>query len=103
MIKQIADLTTYLIDLDGVVYRGEALLPGAREFVGWLNEYQKKYLFLTNNSYSTREHVVEKLQRLGIPIDASHVLIAANAAVNNIAHRFPGARVYLTVHSISKS
>ena len=45
MITQIADLTTYLIDLDGVIYRGEALLSGAQEFVRWLNEYEKKYLF----------------------------------------------------------
>lgn len=95
MTTQIADLTTYLIDLDGVVYRGEALLPGAQEFVRWLNEYEKKYFFLTNNSYSSRLHVLDKLQRLGIPTDASHILIAADAAVNNIAHRFPGAHVYV--------
>ena len=42
--------TTYLIDLDGVVYRGEELLPGAKEFVAWLDASHKKYLFLTNNS-----------------------------------------------------
>src|SRR5579859_5105752 len=95
MITQITDLTTYLIDLDGVVYRGETLLPGGQEFVRWLNESEKKYLFLTNNSYSSRLHVVDKLQRLGIPTDASHVLIAANAAVNNIVHRFPHAHVYV--------
>ena len=32
--------TTYLIDLDGVVYRGETLLPGAREFIAWLDARQ---------------------------------------------------------------
>ena len=95
MMTSVADLTTYLIDLDGVVYRGDALLPGGQEFVRWLDEHNKKYLFLTNNSYSSRLGVVEKLQNLGIPTDASHVLIAADAAVNNIAHRFPRARVYV--------
>src|SRR5436853_2551953 len=89
MTTSITDLTTYLIDLDGVIYRGEALLPGAQEFVRWLDESEKKYLFLTNNSYSSRLNVVDKLQRLGIPTDADHVLIAADAAVNNIVHRFP--------------
>jgi HAD superfamily hydrolase (TIGR01457 family) len=83
------------MDLDGVVYRGEDILPGAQAFVRWLNEYKKKYLFLTNNSYASRLHVVDKLQRLGIPTDASHVLIAADAAVNNIAQRFPRAHVYI--------
>ncbi len=95
MITPVTDLTTYLMDLDGVVYRGEDILPGAQAFVRWLNEYKKKYLFLTNNSYASRLHVVTKLQRLGIPTDASHVLIAADATVNNIAHRFPHAHIYI--------
>jgi HAD superfamily hydrolase (TIGR01457 family) len=91
----ITDPTTYLIDLDGVIYRGDALLPGAQAFVRWLNEQEKKYLFLTNNSYSSESQVVGKLQRLGIPIDASHVMAASQAAVNNIVHRFPRAHVYV--------
>jgi HAD superfamily hydrolase (TIGR01457 family) len=94
-ITSIADLTTYLIDLDGVIYRGEELIPGAQEFVSWLNEQQKKYLFLTNNSFASESQVVDKLQRLGIPTNASHVLGAAQAAVKNIAHRSPHARIYI--------
>jgi HAD superfamily hydrolase (TIGR01457 family) len=89
------NITTYLIDLDGVIYRGGELLPGAQAFVRWLNKQQKKYLFLTNNSYASRLQVVDKLQRLGIPTDASHILIAADAAVNTIAHRSPHAHVYI--------
>jgi HAD superfamily hydrolase (TIGR01457 family) len=94
-ITSIADLTTYLIDLDGVVYRGEELIPGAQTFVQWLNERQKKYLFLTNNSFASESQVVDKLQRLGIATDASHVLGAAQAAVKHIAHRSPQAHVYI--------
>jgi HAD superfamily hydrolase (TIGR01457 family) len=93
-ITSLADLTTYLIDLDGVIYRGEELIPGAQAFVRWLNERQKKYLFLTNNSFASESQVVEKLQRLGIPTNTSHVLGAAQAAVKLIAHRFPRAHVY---------
>lgn len=88
-------LTTYLIDLDGVVYRGEELIPGAKEFVNWLNSNHKKYLFLTNNSFASEAQIVAKLTRLGIPTDGSHVLGAAQAAVIHIAHRFPGAHVYV--------
>jgi HAD superfamily hydrolase (TIGR01457 family) len=88
-------LTTYLIDLDGVVYRGEHLLPGAREFVDWLNTNQKKYLFLTNNSFASEAQVLEKLQRLGIHSDEAHILSAGQAAVQHIAHRFPGGTVYV--------
>lgn len=88
-------LTTYLIDLDGVVYRGEQILPGAHEFVEWLNTNDKKYLFLTNNSFASEAQVLEKLARMGIYSDGSHVLGAGQAAVQNIARRFPGATVYV--------
>ena len=87
--------TTYLIDLDGVIYRGNELLPGAQEFVAWLDANHKKYLFLTNNSFASETQVLEKLAHLGISSDASHVLGAGQAAVQNIAHRFPAATVYL--------
>src|SRR5438270_425964 len=68
--------TTYLIDLDGVIYRGNALLPGAREFVDWLQAHNKKFLFLTNNSFASETQVLEKLERLGIATDATHLLEA---------------------------
>ncbi len=87
--------TTYLIDLDGVVYRGETLLPGAKEFVAWLDSTHKKYLFLTNNSFASEVQVIAKLARLGITTDTSHVLGAAQAAVKNIARRFPHGTVYV--------
>jgi HAD superfamily hydrolase (TIGR01457 family) len=94
-IHKLLPYTTYLIDLDGVVYRGEELLPGAKEFVAWLDASHKKYLFLTNNSFASEAHVLAKLTRLGILTDASHVLGAGQAAVKNIAHRFPAAAVYV--------
>lgn len=95
MLPRIQDLTAYLIDLDGVIYRGESLVPGAKEFVLWLDANQKKYLYLTNNSFASESQVVDKLARLGIATDAEHVLGAAQAAVQNIELRFPGASVYV--------
>ena len=87
--------STYLIDLDGVIYRGNELLPGAKEFVAWLQAHSKKYLFLTNNSFASEEQVMGKLADLGIVTDTSHLLGAGQAAVQNIARRFPEAMVYL--------
>ncbi len=87
--------TTYLIDLDGVIYRGNELLPGAKEFIAWLKANNKKFLFLTNNSFASETQVLEKLTHLGIVTDTSHLLSAGQAAVQNIARRFPGALVYL--------
>ncbi len=95
MEPQIVQFTTYLIDLDGVVYRGEELIPGAKEFVNWLNSNHKKYLFLTNNSFASEAQIVAKLTRLGIPTDGSHILGAAQAAVIHIAQHLPNAHVYI--------
>jgi len=87
--------TTYLIDLDGVIYRGNELLPGAKEFVSWLETNHKKYLFLTNNSFATAAQIQAKLKRLGIISDDAHLLTAGQAAVQNIARRLPQGLVYV--------
>lgn len=87
--------TTFLIDLDGVIYRGNELLPGAREFISWLRSEQKKYLYLTNNSFATGEQILEKLSHLGISADEAHLLTAGQAAVQNIARRLPGGVIYI--------
>jgi len=87
--------TTYLIDLDGVIYRGNELLPGAKEFVAWLDAQHKKYLYLTNNTFATSEQVVAKLTHLGIPANDAHLLTAGQAAVQYISRRFPRGTIYV--------
>ncbi len=95
MMWHMRDLAAWLIDLDGVVYRGDRLCPGAAEFVRWLGEQGRKYLFLTNSSAGGRAQVAAKLTRLGIPCEARGVLGAGEAAVQALARRFPGGGVYL--------
>src|SRR5437667_12766905 len=87
--------TAYLIDLDGVIYRGNELLHGAKEFISWLETNHKKYLFLTNNSFATATQILAKLERLGITSDHAHLLTAGQAAVQNIARRLPQGVVYV--------
>ena len=36
----------FLIDMDGVIYHGNVLLPGVKKFIDWLEENKKNYLFL---------------------------------------------------------
>ena len=47
------DKTAFISDMDGVIYHGNNLLPGAIEFINWLKENNKKYLILTNSSERT--------------------------------------------------
>ena len=65
--------TGFLIDMDGVIYRENQLIPGAAEFVQALAATGTPYLFLTNNSAPTPEDLAVRLKHLGI-----HGLAARN-------------------------
>ena len=59
----------FLIDMDGVLYRGPELIPGADRFVRELRKRDIPFLFLTNNSQRTRRDVVARLARLGLEVE----------------------------------
>jgi len=58
--------TGYLIDMDGVIYRENNLIPGAADFVQALRNTNTPFLFLTNNSAPTPEDLAVRLERLGL-------------------------------------
>ncbi len=89
------DYRAYLIDLDGVIYRGEQRLPGARELVEWLDTTGRPVLYLSNNSLQTPDEVAAKLARLDMPHPEGRVLTAGYAAVRLAAERFPGGRIFV--------
>ena len=60
----------FICDMDGVIYHGSQVLPGVPEFIRWLNEEKKSYLFLTNNSGSTPKELQQKLARMGLDVYA---------------------------------
>ncbi|MFH1378618.1 MAG: HAD-IIA family hydrolase [Planctomycetota bacterium] len=68
-----------LIDMDGVLYRGETPVPGAREFVGYLQSQRIPHLFLTNNSDHTKPELTDRLARMNINVPADAMFSAADA------------------------
>ena len=68
-----------LIDMDGVVYGGDIMIPGADVFIGKLLRDQVPFMFMTNNSQRTRLEAVRKLDKLGIKVTESHVYNSAMA------------------------
>jgi NagD protein len=79
----------YLIDMDGVIYRGSQLIPGADRFIDELRVNNIPFLFLTNNSQRTRRDVATKLQRLGIEVEEEHVFTCAMATARFLARQKP--------------
>jgi len=77
----------YLIDMDGVVYRGNQLIPGADRFVRLLREREIPFCFLTNNSQRTRRDVVAKLARMGIEVGEEHIFTCAMSTARFLAEQ----------------
>lgn len=85
----------FLIDMDGVIYRGGELIPGADLFVRSLLDRNIPFLFLTNNSQRTRRDVATKLNRMGIPITEKHVFTCAMATARFLAKQKPNGTAYV--------
>ena len=77
----------YLIDMDGVLYRGHELIPGADRFVRLLRERGLPFLFLTNNSQRTRRDVAAKLSRMGVDVQERHIFTCAMATARFLAQQ----------------
>lgn len=85
----------YLIDMDGVIYRGSEVIPGAAEFVRFLQEEGVPHLFLTNNSTYTPLDVVVKLRKFGIETTVDHVYTSALATAEFVHKQRPQGTAYV--------
>jgi NagD protein len=85
----------YLCDMDGVIYHGNRLLPGVKEFVDWLYRENKHFLFLTNSSDRSPEELQQKLKRMGLDVDASHFYTSALATAKFVSSQSPGCSAYV--------
>lgn len=85
----------FICDMDGVLYHGNHLLPGAVEFVNWLQARQKQFLFLTNSSERSPRELRQKLMRLGLDVAEEHFYTSAMATAAFLASQNPGATVYV--------
>jgi len=90
-----AEPVGYLIDMDGVVYRGSKMIPGADVFINHLRELRIPFLFLTNNSSRTRRDVAMKLSRMGIQADEQHIFTCAMATARFIGLQKPGGTAFV--------
>ncbi len=85
----------YLIDMDGVIYRGNKMIPGADLFIQQLLARDVPFTFLTNNSQRTRRDVCEKLRRMGFPIGEQHVFTCAMATARFLARQKPDGTAFV--------
>lgn len=85
----------FICDMDGVIYHGNKLLPGVKEFVDWLYREEKNFLFLTNSSERSPKELQIKLARMGLEVDESHFYTSALATAKFISSQAPGCSAYV--------
>jgi 4-nitrophenyl phosphatase len=85
-----------IIDMDGVLYRGDEAIPGTEEFVRFLRGQGIGFVLATNNSTRTPQQYVRKLAGMGVTVYANEVLTSAQATASYLAGIAPpGTRVFV--------
>jgi glycerol-1-phosphatase len=91
--KALAEARGFVFDLDGCVWTGEALVPGAAEVLALLRSQSRGICFLTNNSRARAQTLQSKLERLGVqaathevltPLEILGEVIVANCGVSRV-------------------
>lgn len=86
---------SYVVDMDGVIYHGHRLIPGALEFVDRLKAGGHKFLFLTNNSQWTPRDLRHRLGNIGIDVEESAFHTSALATAEFLKQQMPGGTAYV--------
>ena len=85
----------FLFDMDGTLYLGDDVYPGARELMDLLSRLGKRYIYLTNNSSRAGEDYITRLRKLGFPCERENVFTSGMATGLYLNQNYPGASVYL--------
>ncbi len=85
----------FVLDMDGTLYLGDQVFPGAVAFMEALPAHGKRFVYLTNNSSRAGADYIPRLRRLGFPCAEDKVFSSGMATALYLNRRYPGARVCL--------
>lgn len=92
--QRLQEAELFVLDMDGTLYLGENVLPGAIDFIHELEDKGKKYIYLTNNSSRAGEDYIPRLQNLGFPCTKDQVFTSGMATAEYLLKNYPGKAVY---------
>ena len=93
--EQIKRTRLFLLDLDGTVYLGKKLIPGAKRVIKHLREQGIHYVFLTNNSSRSASDYLCKLTGLGLPATKDNIFTSGQATGRYLSEKKRNPRVYV--------
>ena len=85
----------YIFDLDGTIYLGESMIPGADTAIRALRESGRKVVFLSNKPIASPDDYAQKLTSLGLPTAAGDVINSSQVAAEYLTATAPKARIHL--------
>lgn len=85
----------FLIDMDGVIYRSNELIPGAVKFIEEIKKHDFPFTFLTNNSQRNRRDIQKKLKYLDIHVAEKNIFTCAMATARFLASQNPHGSAYV--------
>lgn len=91
----LSDVKCFLLDMDGTFYLGGALIEGSLDFIEKVRATGRNYMFLTNNSSHNANFYVEKLGKMGLQTDRSHILTSGEATCEKLREIYPGKRAFV--------
>ena len=94
-LKDLLGARLFLLDMDGTLYLGDDVFPGAVDFIHTLAETGRQYIYLTNNSSRAGTDYITRLRRLGFPCEAENVFPSGMAAARYLNQHYAGKPVYL--------
>ena len=89
-LQDLRALRAFIFDMDGVIYRGHEVVPGAAEFIANLRQAGVPFIYLTNNSSTPPDKVALRLADMGIPATASEVLTSADVTAAEVSRAVTG-------------
>lgn len=98
-VDRLSSIRGLLLDMDGVIFRGDSPTPGAAEFFQFLRLAGIRFALITNNSTRAAAQYVEKLEKMGIFVGEDDVLTVGEVTSEFLAANAPaGARVFVIGH-----
>lgn len=93
--QTLAGVSTFIFDLDGVIWRGESPVEGAAASVNQLKQLGKRCFFATNNSARAPQWFADRLQSMGIHAQTEDVVTSATATASYVARHFSSPRIFV--------
>ncbi|HEV2109309.1 MAG TPA: HAD-IIA family hydrolase [Thermomicrobiales bacterium] len=96
MLARLRAASTFIFDMDGVLYRGSEALPGVRSLLETLGRTGKRFMLATNNSMASPESYTAKLANMGIQVSPERILTSGTATGDYLRETLPpGAGLYI--------